>query len=564
LEELADVALLCVTFTSLGPAVPASISNSIDQLATAQSGLMEFPMPALPEALIRDVAQARTRTQAATISPARAYFLKGTDLLRGGRHAEAESCFREALRFNNEDADVLNNLGNVVWHQGRSPEALAYFLRAYQFKPNDFGILNNLGIILWEQNRPEKAIEFYRRALQIKPDAFDTKMNLGVSLSDIGLFDEALVWLRGSVRQDPKSADAWDNVGMTLARQGNWDEAMKHYDEAIRLRPDFGEARRNRALGWLAHGDLARGFPESEWRLMCRNPPGLRFPRPRWGGEPLDGRTILLHYEQGLGDTLQFIRFAPQVKERGGKVWVLCQPSMVRLLSLCPSVEFVTGPTAALPEFDVHAPLMSVPSILGTTLATLPEAPYLFADTASLEQWRPLLQQALGTTNLQSVFKIGIAWQGSPSNHIDRWRSFPLAHFSRLAQLPGIRLISLQKGPGTEQIAKLAEPFPITVLDDVFEGGQARRDFLDTAAIMSLLDLVITPETAVAHLAGSMGIRAWIALSHVGDWRWMTGGETCPWYANARLFRQPSLGDWDHVFRTMEHCLAQELRAKTA
>ena len=132
-----------------------------------------------------------------------------------------------------------------------------------------------------------------------------------------------------------RSADAWDNVGMTLARQGHWVEAMRHYDEAIRLRPDFGEARRNRALGWLGHGDFERGFPESEWRLMCRNPPGFRFPRPRWGGEPLDGQTILLHYEQGLGDTLQFIRFAPQVKERGGQVWVFCQAPTVRLVSLC-------------------------------------------------------------------------------------------------------------------------------------------------------------------------------------------------------------------------------------
>ena len=308
-------------------------------------------MPVLPEALAMDVALARSRPRNATHSVARDYFKRGTTLLDEGRPAEAETCFREALSLNPEDADVLNNLGNAVWQQGRSSEAMAYFMRAYQFKQNDFGILNNLGIVLWEQNRPERAIEFYRRALKLKPDSFDAKMNLGVSLSDVGLFDEALVWLRGALSQRPGSADAWDNVGMTLARQGHWDEAMKHYDEAIRLRPDFGEARRNRALGWLAHGDFERGFPESEWRLMCRNPPGFKFPRPRWGGEPLEGRTILLHYEQGLGDTLQFIRFAPQVKERGGQVWVFCQAPLIRLMSLCSSVDRVLDGSRGYPRF---------------------------------------------------------------------------------------------------------------------------------------------------------------------------------------------------------------------
>ncbi len=516
-------------------------------------------MPTLPEALARDVAVARTRPRNATNSVARAYFLEGTKLLDEGRRAEAETCFREALGFDPEDPDVLNNLGTAVWQQGRSPEAMAYFLRAYQFNRNDFGILNNLGIVLWEQNRPERAIEFYRRALRIKPDSFDTKMNLGVSLSDVGHFDEALVWLQGALRQQPTSADAWDNVGMTLARQGHWDQAMKYYDEAIRLRPDFGEARRNRALGWMAHGDFERGFPESEWRLMCRNPPGFQFPRPRWGGEPLEGRTILLHYEQGLGDTAQFIRFAPQVKERGGQVWVFCQPPMIRLVSQCAGVDCVLDGSAGIPDFHVHAGLMSVPSILGTTLSTLPRDPYLSADKATIDYWRPLVAQAMGVTDLDSVFKIGIAWQGSPKNHIDRWRSFPLAHFARLSQIPGVRLISLQKGPGTEQLAARPDGFPVAELD---QQADDRRDFLDTAAVMSLLDLVVTPETAVAHLAGSLGARTWVALSHVGDWRWMVEGETCPWYPSARLFRQTTLGDWEGVFRTIEKCLIKEVSRK--
>ena len=516
-------------------------------------------MPALPEALARDVALARSRPRNATNPVARAYYLEGTKLLDEGRRAEAEARLREALTFDSENPDVLNNLGTAIWQQGRSPEAIAYFLRAYQFNQNDFGILNNLGIILWEQNRPERAIDFYRRALRIQPDSFDTKMNLGVSLSDVGHFDEALVWLQGALRQRPNSADAWDNVGMTLARQGHWDQAMKHYDEAIRLRPDFGEARRNRALGWMAHGDFERGFPESEWRLMCRNPPGLKLPRPRWGGEPLEGRTILLHYEQGLGDTLQFMRFVPEVKERGGQVYVFCQPPLIRLLSLCSCVDSVLDGSEGIPDFDVHTGLMSVPSVLRTTSATLPREPYLAADKATIEYWRPLVAQALGVTNLDSVFKIGIAWQGSPRNHIDRWRSFPLAYFAGLSQIPGVRLLSLQKGAGIEQLATRPNGFPVAELDNRLED---RRDFLDTAAIMSLLDLVITPETAVAHLAGSLGVRTWVALSHVGDWRWMAKGDTCPWYPSARLFRQTTQGDWDGVFRMLERCLIKEVSPK--
>jgi Flp pilus assembly protein TadD len=519
-------------------------------------------MPGFPQTLARGVQQAH-RPQLAFHSQARTHFVQGTAHLQQRRFAEAEICLRRALGLRPDDPDVLNNLGTAVWEQGRGSEATAYYLRAYQFKQNDFGILNNLGITLWEQGRPEKAVVYYRRALQLNPNSFDAQMNLGVSLSDIGLFDEALVWLRGAVRLKPDSADAWDNVGMTLARQGNWVEAMKCYDEAIRLRPDFGEARRNRALGWLSLGDFERGFPESEWRLKCRNPPGYNFLLPRWAGEPLDGRTILLHYEQGLGDTLQFIRFAPQVKERGGRVWVWAQPSMVRLLSLCPSVDLVMDGSRPFPTFDVHAPLLSVPAIIGTTSSTFPGDPYLAADTGTIDRWRPVLAHALGVSQLDSVFKIGIAWQGNPENRIDRWRSFPLSHFAGISRLPGVRLVSLQVGPGTEQIAAQASKFQLADPSARIEGLEDRRDFLDTAAVMSLLDLVITPETAVAHLAGALGVRTWVVLSTVGDWRWMTDGDTCPWYASARLFRQTTLGDWDAVFKRMEAHLHDELVQRT-
>jgi Flp pilus assembly protein TadD len=501
------------------------------------------------------IPQSAQESPAAAHSAARGYYSQGTYLLGQKRLAEAEFCLREALRLNPDDADVLNNLGTAVWEQGRAPEAMAYYLRAHQFKPKDFGILNNLGIALWDQGRPERAITFYRRALEIEPGAFDTQMNLGVALSDLGCFDEALLWLRSAQSLRPDSAEAWDNVGMTLARKGHWPEAMAHYDRAIELRPDFGEAHRNRALGWLADGDFERGWPETEWRLKCRNPPGFRVSLPRWTGENLGGKTIVLHWEQGLGDTLQFIRFAPQVAERGGRVWAFCQAPLARLVARCEGVERVFDATTTLPAFEAHAPLMSVPAILGTTLETLPRAPYLSADAATIEQWRGALTRALDVTDLASVYKIGIAWQGNPDNRIDRWRSFPLEMLAPLAEIAGVRLISLQKGPGTEQVRALGGRFPVTELGGGIEGLEDRRDFLDTAAIMSLLDLVVTPETAVAHLAGALAVKCWVALCHAGDWRWMKEGDRSPWYSQIRLFRQTTMGIWDDVFRQMATAL---------
>jgi hypothetical protein len=386
-------------------------------------------------------------------------------------------------------------------------------------------------------------------------------MNMGVALSDLGQFDDALVWLRSAKALRPDSADAWDNVGMTLARMGRWSDAMAHYDKAIELRPDFGEAHRNRALGWLAHGDFERGWPEAEWRLKCKSPPGFRVSLPRWNGEDLAGRTIVLHWEQGLGDTLQFIRFAPEVAKRRGRVCVFCQAPLARLIARCEGVDRVFDGTTPLPPIDVHAPLMSVPAIIGTTLSTLPEAPYLSADHPTIGQWRGALARALDVSDLASVYKIGIAWQGNPQNKIDRWRSFPLELLSPLAQVAGVRLISLQKGPGTEQIDAMKGRFHVTELCSGIDGVEDRRDFLDTAAIMSLLDLVVTPETAVAHLAGALAVKCWVALCHAGDWRWMNQGEQSPWYSHIRLFRQSAMGVWDDVFRQMALTLNAEVAA---
>ena len=519
-------------------------------------------MAGVPKVRTPGVPQVHTGHPIAIHSAASHYYVLGTDLLRAGRFAEAEACLREANRLKPDDPEILNNLGTSVWQRGRTPEALAYYLRAHQFKPKDFGILNNLGIATWDRGQPDRAAGFYRRALEIEPDSFDARMNLGVALSDLGHFEEALRWVRSALELRPDSADAWDNVGMTLAREGSWDEAMACYDRSLELRPDFPEAHRNRALGRLAKGDFEQGWPELEWRLKCRNPPGLSFPRPRWNGDDLTGQTVVVHWEQGLGDTLQFARFIPEVKRRGATVWLLCQAPLVRLVTRVDGVDRVFEGCSPLPDFHMHAPLMSLPAIIGTTLDTLPRAPYLSADDATITHWRQVLERVLGVSDLATVFTIGIVWQGNRDNRIDRWRSFPLAQLAPLAGLPNVRLVSLQKGAGTEQIRELAGRFPVTELDTSNNGQDDRRDFLDTAALMSLVDLVVTPETATAHLAGALGVRCWVALSLVGDWRWMIAGDETVWYPTCRLFRQGKLGDWDELFERMAAALERELTAE--
>jgi Tfp pilus assembly protein PilF len=478
---------------------------------------------------------------------------------------KAETLLRQALRLRPDDADLLNQLGSALWENGRPAEAEVLFGRAHEIRPNDGVILNHLGLSQWDQGRPAEAAECYRRALRFDPDLVDAQMNLGVVLSDLGQFDEALKWLRGVVRQRPHLADGLQNLGMTFARLNQWKEALKYYDRALNLRPDYAEVHRNRAYARLYLGDYERGWPEHEWRLKCRRHVGYRIDRPYWTGERLPGKIIVLHYEQGYGDTLQFIRYASLVKQRVGSVFVLCQERLLRIVSRCSGVDLAFDGTSFTPHCDVHASLMSLPAILGTTLTTVPaRVPYLFNDPVVLDRWRSVLADALATagdsegaspddmtsTKPHKPFLVGVAWQGSPSHSNDRWRSFPMTQLLRLAKFPGVRLINLQVDHGLDQLRNAEGCVPIIEL------SSHPRDFVDTAAVVSQLDLVITPDTAIAHLAGGLGVPVWVAMSTVAEWRWMLDREDSPWYPTMRLFRQTTLGNWEAVFDRMAETLA--------
>jgi Flp pilus assembly protein TadD len=501
------------------------------------------------------------------------YRAQAQDLMSRRRYAEAEPILRAALRLRPDCPDLLNGLGSSLWEQGSPAESEPYFLQALAIRPKDWVIRNNLGLAYWDQGRPEEAAACYRRVLELNPDANDARMNLGVVLSDLGQFDEALEYLREAVRVEPGSADAVQNLGMTLGRIGDWDQALACYDRALEIRPDYAEVRRNRGYGWLYVGDFERGWPEHEWRLRCRKHRGCRLDRPEWRGEPLDGKPIILHAEQGLGDTLLFIRYASLVKQLGGLVFVLAHTPLLRIVARCPGVDLAFDGTAIAPDCRVHAPLMSLPAILGTTLATVPNrVPYLPTEPIVVERWRKALSAELDArrTEISDNYGIsaaprgerpllvGIAWQGSPSNPMDRWRSFPLASLAPVANVPGVQFVRIQAVDGLDQIPAVEGRFPILKLDST-----RPRDFLDTAAIISLMDLVITPDTAVAHLSGGLGIPVWLALSTVGEWRWMVEREDSPWYPTMRIFRQTRLGDWDGVFERMAEVLRARLAARS-
>jgi predicted O-linked N-acetylglucosamine transferase (SPINDLY family) len=466
--------------------------------------------------------------------------LLGLIALQTGRLEEAVSLFRQAVGLQPDFAEAHNNLGLALKKQGKLTEAEACFRQAIRLKAFLPETHCNLGLALALQGRLEEAEASFREAIRLKPDHAGAHSDLGNSLIEQGRLEEAEACYRQALRFQPGFAQAHHNFGCALSRAGKHQEALASYEEAIRCKPDYAEAHNSRGGTLLLLGDLAQGWAEQEWRWRCKNTLSPNLAIPPWDGAPLAGRTILLWSEQGLGDTLQFIRYAPQVKDRGGRVVVACQPGLTRLLATCPGVDEVVARTGAVTvRADLHAPLLSLPRLLGTTLATIPAPiPYLASDPALVEHWRAELASF-------REFKIGIVWQGNPSYAGDRQRSIPLSCFEPMARLPGVRLFSLQKGYGSEQLRQAA--FPVTDLGPRLD--ETAGAFMDTAAVLQCVDLVVTSDTAVLHLAGALGARVWAALPYAPDWRWLLDRDDSPWYPTARLFRQTTPGDWAGVFQ---------------
>jgi hypothetical protein len=346
-------------------------------------------------------------------------------------------------------------------------------------------------------------------------------------------------------------------MGLALAWQGKHEEAMACYARALELKPSISEVHMNRGLLLLSQGDYERGLPEYDYRWRCEGKEPPKHDRPRWDGSPLEGRTILLYPEQGRGDFIQFVRFASVVKARGGRVILQCPQSFLPILRTFSGYDQLVSKEAAVPDYDVHASVMDLPMLLGTRVDTIPaEIPYLFADPALTERWKEELKKFEG-------FKIGIMWKGSSQYRADLYRSIRLAEFAPLAKVEGVRLISLQKGEGVEQLQSVGRE--LGIIDLGTGADEATGAFMETAAIVMNLDLVISADSALGHLAGALGRPAWIALPSASDWRWLLEREDTPWYPDVRLFRQPRLGDWKSVFERMALQLkARAPRAATA
>ena len=383
-----------------------------------------------------------------------------------------------------------------------------------------------------EQGKLDEAVACYRRALELKPDYAEAHNNLGNALKDQGKLDEAVACYRRALELKPDYAEAHNNLGIALKDQGKLDEAVACYRRALELKPDYADAHLNLSLLSLLTGDFQRGWAEYQWRWKTKQCQQRDFPQPLWDGQPLEGRTILLHAEQGLGDTIQFIRYAPLVKQAGASVLVECQKPLVRLLAGCRGVDALIGRGDDLPPFDVQAPLLSLPGIFHTSLETIPaDVPYLFADPGSIEHWRG----GVGPDRrLQDRHCLAGAIQNTATTVPARSRC---SCFESLAGLPGIRLLSLQKGRARSSCKRSRDHFPVTDL------GSRLEDFMDTAAVLTNLDLVITCDTAVAHLAGALGVPVWVALPFVPDWRWLLDRSDSPWYPTMRLFRQRTAGE---------------------
>lgn len=511
----------------------------------------------------------------------------GNVYLAQGRKADALARYQEAVRLVPSFAEAHGNLGNVLRELGRLDEALASCQRAIELKPSFAIGHNHLGAVYSNLRRWEDAVASFRQAIALQAKYPEAHVNLGDALRELGRLVEAEAALREAARLRPDMAQAHlslalvlldrdrleaaeascrealrldarlnaahQALGMICMQRGQNEEAVACYQRSLSLAPNDPAVHRNLAIALLRLGRYEQGWAEFEWRLQCPEAANRNLSQPLWDGSPLAGQTILLHAEQGLGDTLQFVRYAPLVQRRGGRVLLACQRVLLPLLRRAAGIDELMALGDVAPPFHVQAPLLSLPRIFGTTLEAVPApATYLEADAGLVEQWGRELACVAG-------FKVGIAWQGSPYYRFDRHRSIPLEEFAPLAQVPGVRLIGLQKGFGGEQVAALDGRFELVDLGPRLD--ETSGPFLDTAAVVKNLDLIVTSDTALAHLAGALGAPVWLATPLAPDWRWLSEGDRSPWYPTMRLFRQRRRGDWRAVFHSMAAALAERVGA---
>lgn len=516
--------------------------------------------------------------QAISLRPGyvRAHCNLGSALQQMGALQEAAVCFNNALRLQPNSVEALNLTGILLRENGEAQAAISYHERAVKAatskaeslvllaraehaaghegraielcdaavraQPDYAPAYGEWANLLQAQKNPQAARSLLQKALAIDADYAEAYNTLGVIAEEQGQLEEARGHLEKALSLRPVFPEAENNLGLVAWSQARFDDARAAYVRSLSARPGYSEARWNLALSQLINGEYGEGWRNYEARWQRARAP-RRFAQPLWQGEPLEGRRILLHAEQGLGDTLQFLRFVPQVVAAGGKVILDVQRRVVPLAQELAGVEAVVAEGQPHPAFDLHCPLMSLPLALGVTLDRLPsEVPYLRAPAASLEKARSVDWPGDGG------LRVGLSWTGSTKNVLNPRRSILLKELAPLLELEGVHFYSLQMSHGAEQLHAYR--------DSVADLGGYQNHLGDAAAIIEQLDLVISVDTMVAHLAGALGRPCWTLLPFVPDWRWLRDREDAPWYPTMRLFRQPEPGNWAAVVATVRGALA--------
>ncbi|NOX56228.1 MAG: tetratricopeptide repeat protein [Planctomycetes bacterium] len=489
----------------------------------------------------REAAEAFERALASDPRYSQAWYNLGLLVFESGHPAEAEPCFRNCIALCPSDTDAYWQLAAVLSAQGRRDEAEAVYRQLLEVQPSHVAAMVNLAGILVQRQRWDEAETLFRDVLRYKPEFAEIHSNLSYVAEQQGRFEEAIEHARRALRLKPSLADAHNNWGVALRSLHQLQEACQHFEQALRLRPDFALAEFNLATTRLLSGDFTEGWPGYERRFEAAGQTPRRFTQPRWDGRSCPGQCVLVYSDQGFGDAIQFVRFLRLLKERTQATVLLESPAeLALLLANVDGVDEVVRAGEPLPAFDFHLPLASVPVVLDADEAMIrTDVPYLHAADTPRAELQQLLHQAGSGRS-----KVGLVWQGNPAQQRDALRSCPLDRWLELADVSDICFFSLQTEPsGREQLIALADRWPIVDL------GAHLRDFADTAAVLEQLDLLISVDTAAAHLAGALGRPVWTLLCHTPDWRWLLDRPDTPWYPTMRLFRQPQWGDWPAVIR---------------
>lgn len=481
------------------------------------------------------------------------------DLYRqAGELQRAEEAYAEVLELEPEHAEALYRLGEMAVLSGDSSRGAGLIQRAISIDASRAYYHYSLGCALHASDW-RGAIAAYRRALDLEPGNQGARMNLGCLLQERGeleaawlgderaaqYLDEASAHFRAVHDIAPGNPAALLNLGYTLERQLKPEEALRYYERALALEPELAEARFNRSMLLLAQGRFREGWQEYEWRWKAGGLARPVYPQAEWDGSPLGGGTVLLYTEQGFGDAIQFIRYAAAVAARGARVLVRCPPQLQRLFETAAGVSQTVAPEQPLPDFEAYCALLDLPRLLAEERIPA-DVPYLRADDALAARWRMEIGDG-------SDLRIGLVWASQTMARIAPFKCVPPQAFAPLSDLPGTQFYSLQKGEAAKELEIAGAPIRAENLDDRIE------DFADTAAVIENLDLTITVDTAVAHLAGAMGKPVWTLLPYVPDWRWYPDADSSRWYPGMRLYRQSERGNW----KTVLERVAEDLQRLT-